>query len=126
MRIIAFLIALAGAAGLVALLAPIDGASILPLLLEHEPLRGIVMAGGFAIGLGLGGFAVAKERMARLHSVATLVGFAAAGVVMEIWNWIEIITKGANLPGSMAIASAAVVLGVIMSIAGMIKGRADY
>ena len=126
MRIIAFLVALAGAAGLVALLAPIDGASILPLLIEHEPLRGIVMAAGFAIGLGLGGFAVAKERMSRLHSVATLVGFAAAGVVMEVWNWVKILTEGKNLPGSMAIATGAVLLGVIASVAAMIKARADY
>jgi hypothetical protein len=67
---------------------------------------------------------MAKERMSKLHAIATLIGFAAAGVVIEIWTWIEVLTQGANLPGSMAIMTGAVLLGVIASVLGMIKGRA--
>ena len=126
MRIIAILIALAGAAGLVALFAPIDGGSLFPVLFEFDKVRSLVLLGAFALGLGLGGFAAAKERMSRLHSIATLVGFAAAAVVIEIWNFIKIILKGANIPGTGAIMTGAIVLGVIASIAGMIKARADY
>ena len=125
MRVIAGLIALAGLAGLVGLIAPLDEwGSLLPALFEGEVIRGVLLLAGFALGLGLGVFAMAKQRMSKLHAIATLVGFAAAGVVMEIWVWIEVLTRGANLPGSMAIMTGAVLLGVIASIAGMVKGRA--
>jgi hypothetical protein len=127
MRVIAGLIALAGVAGLVALIAPLDElGSLLPLLFEHELVKGLVLVAAFGLAVGLGGFAMAKERMSRLHSVATLVGFAAAGVIIEIWTWIGVLTRGDNLPGSMAIMTGAVVLGAIASIAGLIKGRAAY
>jgi hypothetical protein len=125
MRVIAGLIALAGLAGLVGLIAPLDEwGSLLPLLFEGELLKGLLLLAGFALGLGLGGLAMAKERMSKLHAIATLIGFAAAGVVIEIWTWIEVLTRGANLPGSMAIMTGAVLLGVIASVLGMIKGRA--
>jgi hypothetical protein len=97
MRVIAGLIALAGLAGLVGLIAPLDEwGSLLPLLLEGELIKGILLLAGFALGLGLGGFAMAKERMSKLHAIATLIGFAAAGAVIEIWEWIKVLTQGAN------------------------------
>src|SRR5690349_11620579 len=129
MRFIAGLIALAGAAGLVALLAPVDGAAILPFLFKGDgatKLKAVVWLATFGLALVLGVFAITKERMSRLHSVCTLVAFAATAFTMEIWNWIKVLTKGDNIPGSGAIMTGAVVLGLIGSILALIKNRAAY
>jgi hypothetical protein len=126
MRFICVLIAIAGIGGLVALIAPVDGPSLLPFLLEHDLIRGVVLVAAFGLATVLGAFAFTKERMSRLHSVCTLVGFAAAGFIIEIWNWVKVLTQGDNLPGSAAIMTGAVVLGLIGSIAALIKARADY
>jgi len=129
MRFIAGLIALAGLAGLVALLAPIDGSAVFPAMLGGDgafKIKAIVLLGASGLGLVLGVFAMTKERMSRLHSVCTLVGFAAAGFIVEIWNVVKAVIHGVNMPASLAILAGAVVLGVIASIAAIIKGRANY
>jgi hypothetical protein len=129
MRFIAALIALAGAAGLVALLAPVDEVSVLPLLLKGDgatKLKALVWTATFGLALVLGIFAITKERMSRLHSVCTLVAFAATAFTMEIWNAIKILTQGNNIPGFVAIMTGAVVLGLIGSILALVKNRAAY
>ena len=129
MRFIAGLIAVAGIAGLVALLAPIDGPAFLPMMFKGDgptKLKAIVLLGAFGLGAVFGVFAITKDRMSRLHSVCTLVGFAAAGVINEIWNFFKILIHGANMPIIGLVLSAAVVLGLVGSILALIKNRAAY
>lgn len=129
MRFIAGLVALAGLAGLVALFAPLDGGSLLIEALKGDGktmIQGIVLLAAAVLGLVLGGFAVTKERMSRLHSTATLIGFAAAAVIVKIWVIVKALTQGVPLAGTILILTGSIVLGVIASLAAMIKGRATY
>jgi hypothetical protein len=129
MRFIAGLIALAGAAGLVALAAPIDGPALLPFLFKGDgatKLKAVVWLATFGLALVLGIFAITKERMSRLHSVCTLVAFAATAFTMEIWNFIKILLQGANIQLVGLVMTIAVVLGLIGSILALIKNRANY
>jgi hypothetical protein len=130
MRFIAGLLALAGLAGLVALFAPIDGAAPMPGALTEgdgqTKIKALVLLAACGMSLVFGVFAITKERMSRLHSIATLVGWGASAFIIEIWLVIEAMTQGLNMPGSVAILSGAVVLGLIASIAAMIKGRANW
>jgi hypothetical protein len=129
MRFIAGLIALAGAAGLVALLAPLDGPAMLPALLKGDgttKLKAIVWLATFGLALVLGVFAITKERMSRLHSVCTLVAFAATAFTMEIWNFIKLLTEGMPVHIVALVMFIAVVLGLVGSILALIKNRAAY
>jgi hypothetical protein len=130
MRFITGLIVLGGIAGLVALLAPIDGGSLLILTLKHGDgamkLKAIVVAAAFGLAVVLGLQAMAKQRMSRLNSICTLVGFAAAGFCLEIWNFIKILIHGANIQVTGLILTIAVVVGLIGSILAIIKNDVAY
>jgi hypothetical protein len=131
MRAIAFLIAISGIAGLVALLAPLDEMSVLPTVLQHgdgaTKLKFLVVTAAFGLAAVFGFMAIAKERMSRLHSVCTLVGFAAAAFVTEIWKFLQSLAEGMNQRSlSLLVLSIAIVLGLIASIAALVKSRATY
>lgn len=117
------LIVIAAIAGLVGALAPIDGYSMLPLLMKHEPPRGIAMAAGFIVPLGVGLFAFAKARMSKTLGIAAFVGFLAAAASIEIW---EILKRlGDNMPLTIVVIAGAVVLGLIGSLIALVKGNND-
>lgn len=130
MRFITGLIVLGGIAGLVAILAPIDGGSPFLLTLQHgdgaEKLKMIVVAAAFVLAVVLGLQAMAKQRMSRLNSICTLVGFGAAAFITEIWNFFKILIHGANIPVSYLVLSVAIVLGLIGSILAIIKNDVAY
>lgn len=126
MRFIAGLIALAGLAGLVALLAPVDGPAVLPRMFKGDgeaKIKAIVLVGAFGLAFVVGLAALRKRYMPSLHPVFTLVGFLAAGVIIEAWRYVKIMSKGDNLPGYAAILSVAIVVGLIASLAGAVKAR---
>ena len=117
------LIVIAAIAGLVGALAPIDGFSMLPLLMKHEPVRGIAMAAGFIVPLGVGLFAFAKQRMSKTLGIAAFAGFLAAAFSIQIW---EILKRlGDNMPLTVVILAGAVVLGLIGGLIALIKGNND-
>ncbi|MGE0397636.1 MAG: hypothetical protein AB7T06_13025 [Kofleriaceae bacterium] len=117
------LIAIAAIAGLVGALAPIDGFSMLPALIEFVPLRGIALGAGFAVPLLVALFALAKQRMSKPLGIASLVGFLAAGASMEIWEIFKHL--GDNLPITMILIAGGVAVGIVGSIIALIKGNND-
>jgi hypothetical protein len=130
MRFIAGLITIAGIAGLVALLAPLDGISYLPTILSDgdgaTKLKFLVVTAAFALAVVFGFMAITKERMSRLHTTCTLVGFAAAGFVIEIWNFFKALFHGMPQHLTGIVLAGAVVLGLIGSLMAMFKARATY
>jgi hypothetical protein len=117
------LIVIAGIAGLVGALAPIDGGSLLPAMLEFMLPRGLALGVGFAVPAAIGAFALAKERMSKPLAFACLAGFLAAGASIEIWKILKAL--GDNIPVTAIILGGAVVLGLIGSVIGLIKGNND-
>jgi len=130
MKFITGLIILGGIAGLVGLFAPIDGGSFLPMVFKlgdgAMKVKGVVLVLAFALATVLGLHAMAKERMSRLNSICTLVGFAAAGFCIEIWNFFKILIHGANIPVTGLILTIAIVVGLIGSILAIIKNDVAY
>ncbi|MFN0246518.1 MAG: hypothetical protein ACKV2T_06395 [Kofleriaceae bacterium] len=117
------LIVIAALAGLVGSLAPIDGFSLLPALIQLVPLRGIAIAAGFAAPLFIALFALAKGRMSKALGVACLAGFLAAGAAMEIWNVFKAL--GDNMSITMILIAGGIVLGVVGSLVALAKGNND-
>lgn len=117
------LIVIAGIAGLVGALAPIDGGSLLPAMIEFMLPRGLALATGFAVPTAIGLFALAKQPMSKPLAFACLAGFLAAGASIEIWNLFK--RLGDNIPLTGVILGGAVVLGLVGSIIGLIKGSND-
>ena len=126
MKFITGLIILGGIAGLVGLFAPIDGGSFLPAVFKLGDGAMKVKVLAFALATALGLHAMAKERMSRLNSICTLVGFAAAGFCIEIWNFFKILIHGANIPVTGLILTVAIVVGLIGSILAIIKNDVAY
>jgi len=117
------LIVIAAIAGLVGALAPIDGFSMLPALMKFEPLRAIAMGAGFALPLGVGLFAFAKQRMSKGLGTAALIGFVAAAASIQIWEVVKHL--GDNMPLTVVVLAGAVVLGLIGSLIALVKGNND-
>lgn len=117
------LIAIAAIAGLVGSLAPIEGVSMLPLLIEFAPLRGIALGAGFAVPLFIALFGLAKARMSRLLGIASLAGFLAAGASVEIWNIVKAL--GDNISITALLIAGGVALGAIASIMALVKSHDD-
>lgn len=117
------LIVIAAIAGLVGSIAPIDGVSLLPLVLEHALPRGLALAVGFGAPLAIGLFAFAKARMSKPLAIGSLAGFAAAGIATEIWLLLK--SLGDNLPVGGLLIAGGVVLGIVGSLIAIIKGVED-
>jgi hypothetical protein len=117
------LIVIAAIAGLVGAIAPIDGLSMLPLMIEFAPLRGIALGAGLAIPLGVALFALAKERMSKPLGIACLAGFAAAGVSIEIWQLFKAL--GDNMSITVILIAGGIVLGLVGSLMAIVKGNND-
>lgn len=117
------LIVIAAIAGLVGAIVPIDGFSLLPLLLQHQLPRGLALGAGFALPLAVGLFALAKSRMSKGLGVASFVGFLAAGASIEIWQILK--SLGDNLSITMILLAGGVALGIVGSIIALIKGNND-
>lgn len=117
------LIVIAAIAGLVGSIAPIDGLSMLPLLIEFAPIRGIALGLGFALPLFVALFALAKQRMSKALGVACFAGFAAAGASIEIWNIVKAL--GDNMSITALLIAGGVALGIVGSLIALIKGNND-
>ncbi len=117
------LIVIAAIAGLVGSIVPIDGFSLLPLLIQHEPPRGIALGAGFAVPLGVALFAMAKSRMSKGLAIASFVGFLAAGASIEIWKILKAL--GDNMSITMILIAGGVALGIVGSLIALIKGNND-
>lgn len=117
------MIIVAGIAGLVAGLAPIDGPAVIPVMVQYMLPRGLALATGFGVPLFIGVFAVAKQRMSKPLAFACLAGFLAAAASIEIWKVLKAL--GDNIPLVAVLLTGAVVLGLIGSIIALIKGNND-
>ncbi len=117
------LIVVAAIAGLVGSIAPIDGISMLPFMIEFAPLRGIALGAGFAIPRAVALFALAKERMSKPLGIACFAGFAAAGVSIEIWKLFKAL--GDNMSITVILIAGGIVLGVVGSLMAIAKGNND-
>jgi hypothetical protein len=117
------LIVIAALAGLVGAVAPLEGISLLPALIQIFPVRGIAIALGFGAPLFIALFALAKSRMSKALGVACLAGFLAAGAAMEIWNIIKAL--GDNMSITMILIAGGIVLGIVGSLVALAKGNND-
>ncbi len=117
------LIVVAAIAGLVGSLAPIDGFSLLPALIQLVPLRGVAIGAGFAVPLFIALFALAKQRMSKPLGIACLAGFLAAGAALEIWKLFQAL--GDNMSITMILIAGGIVLGLVGSLLAIIKGNND-
>ncbi len=86
MKNLKVLILVFGILGVVSLFVPEHGFTLFALLKLMGMGRLVPVLGGFVAAAAMGGMALSKPPMQKWQSIVALVGFALAGVRLEIWN----------------------------------------
>ena len=118
MKLLKVSILLLGAAGLALLAAELD---LVRAGFAHAPLHTGLIVIGWAVPAAMGLWATVRPPQQAWQAAAALAGFAAVAIRMRIW---EGIPRFADAPVTAQLGMVAVVAGVGVSIAAVVRPEA--
>lgn len=107
-----------GVVGLVALIAPLSGRSLLGELLEIDRLAAVVYAAIFLLPLAMGAIALARPPMKAWQSGVALAGCVLGVVRLHVWD-LALHLPGAGLRGVLLLL--AIVVGTVAAVATLLR-----
>ena len=107
-----------GVLGLVALIAPFSGRSLLKELFEIDRLSAIVHAAIFVLPAAMGALALARPPMQAWQSGVALAGCVLGAVRLHVWE-LAIHLPSAGLRGVLLLA--AIVIGTVAAVATLVR-----
>lgn len=112
------LILLFGVLGLVAMLVPFKGGSMLPAMLKADLVQGLLYGAVFILPTVMGAMAMSKPPMQAWQAAVALGGFALGVVKWRVWETLPHIMDG-GVQGILLLGS--IVGGTIVSIMALVK-----